>query len=121
MSKKKTQAPAPVTEEFDAAVNDAAEEAPTEAAEAKPESRQKEEAAEDSGSLVYCGPSIKGVARQYSVYSNGIPNALKALVNAHPVAKALIVPLERFAETRLKLEQKGSAESIIYNAFKSEL
>lgn len=34
-------------------------------------------AAEAAGTVVYCGPSIRGVARQYTAYNNGIPQGLK--------------------------------------------
>ena len=39
--------------------------------------RTTRKAAEAAGTVVYCGPSIKGVARQYTAYNNGIPEGLK--------------------------------------------
>ena len=66
---------------------------------------------------VYCGPSVRGVARQYTVYASGnTPAALQ-----HPAAKNLLVPVERFAQTRKALETAGTAESILYNKIKNEL
>lgn len=70
---------------------------------------------------VYCGPSVKGVARQYTVYSGGLPEAVKAFMEAHPLAKQLIVPVNRLADMRLKLETKGSKEMLIYQKLRSEL
>ena len=33
--------------------------------------RTTRKAAEAAGTVVYCGPSIRGVARQYTSYNNG--------------------------------------------------
>ena len=76
---------------------------------------------EDSGTYVYCGPSVRGVARQYTVFNGGIPDYVKDFAEKHPIAKAMIVPLERFAEMRSKLETKGTAEALLYGKLKSEL
>lgn len=71
---------------------------------------------------VYCGPSVRGVARQYTVYASGnTPAALDEFVKQHPAAKNLLVPVERFAQTRKALETAGTAESILYNKIKNEL
>ena len=68
---------------------------------------------------VYCG---RGVARQYTVYASGnTPAALDEFVKQHPAAKNLLVPVERFAQTRKALETAGTAESILYNKIKNEL
>lgn len=70
---------------------------------------------------VYCGPTVRGVARQYEVYSNGIPEALEEFFKAHPVAKALLVPVDSFARTRANLEKAGTSEAVIFNQIKKEL
>lgn len=72
-------------------------------------------------SRVYCGPSVRGVARQYTVYSGNTPAALEEFIEKHPAARGLLVPVERFAETRRRLETAGTAEAILYNKIKSEL
>lgn len=70
---------------------------------------------------VYCGPSVRGVARQYTVYHGGIPNALQTFVDEHPRARALIVSLDRFANMRQRLETHGTAESVIFRKIRSEI
>ena len=70
---------------------------------------------------VYCGPSVRGVVKQYTVFAGGIPEPLQAFIDNHPEAKALLVAVDRFAETRKKIETAGSAESILYHKIKSEL
>ncbi len=77
--------------------------------------------ASTAASRVYCGPSVRGVAKQYTVFSGEIPELLAGFVEKHPAAGALIVPTERFAEVRRKLETAGTAEAILYKQIKSEL
>ena len=61
-----------------------------------------------AGPVVYCGPTVRGVAKQYTVFSGGIPEALEDFSERHP-------------ETRRKMETAGTAEAILYHKIKSEL
>lgn len=70
---------------------------------------------------VYCGPTVRGVVKQYTVFSGNIPETLQAFISKHPEAKVLLVAVDRFAETRRKMETAGTAESILYHKIKSEL
>jgi len=83
----------------------------------KPASKQQTAA----GPVVYCGPSVRGIVRQYTVFTGNLPDALNEFVGEHPLASALIVPTERFADMRQKLETAGTAEAILYRQLKSEL
>lgn len=92
------------------------------------EIKKAEAAAEDTAvtkttaeAQVYCGPSVKGVARQYTVYSGGLPEAVKGFIDKHPIASKLIVPVSRFPEMRTELETKDSGAMLIYNKLRSEL
>ena len=64
--------------------------------------------------VAYCGPTIKGVAPQYTVFVDGIPEKLAEIAEKHPVVKALIVPREKLAEMRVKVEQSGTRENLLY-------
>ena len=64
--------------------------------------------------VAYCGPTIKGVAPQYTVFVDGIPEKLAEIAEEHPVVKALIVPREKLAEMRVKVEQNGTRENLLY-------
>ena len=59
-----------------------------------------------TGPVVYCGPSVRGVARQYTVYAGTIPAALADFIQAHPAAN---------------LGRSGTAEAILFQKIKSEL
>ena len=73
------------------------------------------------GPVVYCGPTVRGVAKQYTVYSGDIPEELVGFIQKHPEAAGLVVPVESFAQTRKKLEGGGTAEAILYRKIKTEM
>ena len=100
----------------DAAVNEMAIPAAETATETTPTGREN-----TSATQVYCGPTVRGVAKQYTVFHGGIPEALEAFIAIHPEAGALVVDVERFAETRKRLETAGTAEAIRDGKSKSEL
>lgn len=100
----------------DAAVNETAIPASETATETTPTEREN-----TSATQVYCGPTVRGVAKQYTVFHGGIPEALEAFIAIHPEAGELVVDVERFAETRKRLETAGTAEAILYGKIKSEL
>ena len=45
---------------------------------------------------VYCGPSVRNVARQFKVYNCRIPDALKEFIYEHRAARGLFVGVDRF-------------------------
>ena len=73
-------------------------------------------AAEAAGTVVYCGPSIRGVARQYTAYNNGIPQGLKEAAEKNKILAALIVPLEELPEAMRQLRQKSGRIYPLYQA-----
>lgn len=77
--------------------------------------------AKEREKVVYCGPTVRGVAKQYTVYAGGMPQELEDFIKKHPEAAALVVPVERFAQTRKRMETAGTAEAILYRKIKSEL
>ena len=46
---------------------------------------------------------------------------MKEFVKEHPAVRGLIVPTEKFAAVRKRLETRGTAEAIIYKRVKDEL
>lgn len=78
--------------------------------------KRTKKAAEAAGTVVYCGPSIKGVARQYTAYNNGIPEGLKQAAEKNKILAALIVPLEDLPEAMRQLRQKSGRVYTLYKA-----
>lgn len=95
-------------------------ETPETTAPATPE-QERDEFADITNPCVYCGPSVRGVARQYTTYQGGIPKELKAFIREHPLVRRLIVHPGKFAVVRQRLETPGTAEAIIYKKLKAEL
>lgn len=65
--------------------------------------RAKKTAERDAGTVVYCGPSVPGVANQFTFYTNGIPEQLAAAIEKNPAMGGLVVPLDQFPEAMKKL------------------
>ena len=58
------------------------------------------------GPMVYCGPTVKNTVKQYTVYhdSKAVPDAVNRFLDAVPMARGLLVPLDKFKDTRVALE-----------------
>ena len=78
--------------------------------------KRTSKAAGAAGTVVYCGPSIKGVARQFTAYNYGIPVGLKAATEKNKVLAAMIVPLEELPEAMRQLRQKSGRIYTLYKA-----
>lgn len=71
--------------------------------------------------IVYCGPSVRGIAKQYTVYHGRLPAQLVTFLAKHPAAQSLCVPLNEFAATRAGLNTKGSPQATLYKTILNEL
>lgn len=71
--------------------------------------------------VVYCGPSIKGIATQYTVFTGGIPETMEKIMEKYPAMKSLMVPIDKFAETRNRLNTKESAQALIYAQIETQI
>lgn len=56
--------------------------------------------AQAAGPVVYCGPTIPGVAVQFTTYTNGVPTALEEATKKNQVLGGLVVPLDQLPEVR---------------------
>ena len=72
--------------------------------------------AAEAGTLVYCGPTIPGVAKQFTSYRGGIPEALAAAQKKTPVLGGLTVPLDQLPEAMRQLRQKSGRIHTLYKA-----
>ena len=70
---------------------------------------------------VYCGPTVRGVARQYTTYQGGIPDTLRDFIKEHPEARQLIVSTAQFPAMRRRLDTPGTAEAKLYKRVKELL
>lgn len=70
---------------------------------------------------VYCGPTVRGVSRQYTTYVGGVPEELEAFVRRHPEARGLIVSVDSFPTVRERLNRSGTAEAILFRKLRAKL
>lgn len=80
-----------------------------------------EETKTETKAKVYCGPSVRGVVRQYTVFNGEVSELLKAFIEKHPLAESLLVDVDEFAETRKALGTKGSAQAVLFEKLRKEL
>lgn len=67
------------------------------------------------GTMIYCGPTIKGVIKQYASYTNGVPKRIKEYADSNKSVKRLLVPITDFIETKKNIATKGTVENISFN------
>lgn len=66
--------------------------------------------------MVYCGPTLPGVAKQYTVYTGGIPAALKEAAKKMPPLSGLIVPLDELPEVMRSLREGSGSIYALYQS-----
>ena len=64
--------------------------------------------------VMYLGPTIRGVVRNGTVFSGGIPKNLSEFTAKNPIANHLIVPLPEIVNTKAALNAEGTVEAIAY-------
>lgn len=80
--------------------------------------KKPKKAVEPTESVVYCGPTIPGVAKQYTVYMAGVVSPMLATAaEISPTIQGLIVPLDQLPiAMRQMREQSGSIYTLYRRA-----
>lgn len=79
-------------------------------------SKEPKKTAQAAGPVVYCGPTIPGVAVQFTTYINGMPAALAEAVKEKPVLGGLVVPLDQLPEVRRQFRAGTGRYCTLYKA-----
>lgn len=77
-------------------------------------SKDQKKTTQATGPVVYCGPTIPGVAVQYTTYTNGTPAALAEAVKEKPVLGGLVVPLDKLPEVRRQFHDGAGRYYTLY-------
>lgn len=115
-----TETAAVVAEETQETAATEAETETVQPQEAEAEEKQEAKTAANNA-RVWCGPTIRHVAKQFTVYNGELPEALAEFLKAKPAAGGLLVSLDKFPQTRIKIGQPLTAESILYKIIKSQI
>lgn len=73
--------------------------------------------------VVYCGPSIYRVARQYTVFiehDGRLPTYLEDFIAQYPITRKLIIPIDDFAAFDGRLRTHGTEEANWYEQLRNE-
>lgn len=77
-------------------------------------SKDPKKTTQATGPVVYCGPTIPGVAVQYTTYTNGTPAALAEAIKEKPVLGGLVVPLDKLPEVRRQFHDGAGRYYTLY-------
>ncbi len=62
--------------------------------------------------VMYVGPTITGVVIQNTIFSNGIPDTLQAVINDMPSIGNLLVPISKLPDALTQINSKQGAMHI---------
>lgn len=79
-------------------------------------SKEPKKTAQAAGPVVYCGPTIPGVAVQFTTYTNGTPAALAKAITDKPALGGLVVPLDQLPEVRRQFRAGTGRYCTLYKA-----
>lgn len=69
--------------------------------------------AKSTGTVVWCGPTVRGVARQFTPFTGGVPQRVEEFIKKYPAAAGLCVPLKDFAKVRANIVAGKGVESAL--------
>ena len=93
---------------------------PTIAPRVETKTETKAGAKDETPAFVYVGPSFPG-AKRFTVYVNGLPEALEDKTESDPVFKGLVLPVAGLAEANAEFAQRGSRLNILYQEAQKKL
>ncbi len=71
--------------------------------------------------VAYLGPDLKNVAINGTVYTGGLPDALKEKIKEVPALKGLLIPISGLAAAGVAISTQGTALNNLYNAVSTKL
>lgn len=77
-------------------------------------SKRTKQPVNDSGPLMYIGPTIPGLVATATVFNNGIPEAFTAKAQECISLSELLVPIDKVAEKTREIQKGIGATSVFY-------
>lgn len=68
--------------------------------------------------VVYCGPTLRGIAKQYTPFTDGLPESLRQQCEKIPLLHELIVPIDQLSATKSAINTFGSKARMVYDRCK---
>lgn len=87
----------------------------------KAEAKKFEAAQVITEAVAYIGPTIKGVAVNGTVFSNGTPAGLNDKIAEVPAIKGLLIPVSKLAAANVAIHTEGTALNTLYETVAAKL
>ena len=71
--------------------------------------------------MVYVGPSIRGVVRQYTTFTNGLPKDLDKKAEEIPAIRGLIVPVNQLPKAMADIRNREGLCYALYKKVQSKI
>ena len=68
----------------------------------------------ESGLLIYVGPSFDQIVRNGASFRGGVPSGIRAIIKKYPFINELIVPSECLAQSKKAIRKSGSYLNMLY-------
>lgn len=82
---------------------------------------KKKAAQAESTTYIYCGPTIVGLVKQYSLFTGGIPEQLAEAAAKNAAIKALILPVDKLQEARKQINARSGAVYALYKRVQEQI
>jgi hypothetical protein len=64
--------------------------------------------------VAYIGPTVQGIVIRGTIFSNGLPKALKEEIRDKPFLNSLIIPINNLTTAQAELRKENSPINIFY-------
>lgn len=71
-------------------------------------------------SLMYLGPTIRGVVKHGAIFTGKIPGTLDEFRKKKPIINNLIVPLSELLEAKKALSEEGTIEHVAFKQLEEQ-
>ena len=76
---------------------------------------------DEDEALIYCGPDIGRVLKQYSVYIGSLPADAMEIIKKHPCVKKLLFPASQYHSVSTLVLTPGTIENFWFNRVLEEM
>lgn len=87
----------------------------------KPATAKASKRSGSTDAVAYMGPTIKGVAVNGTVYTNGIPAELEEKIKEVPAIRGLMIKVTNLASAGVAIQTEGTALNNLYKTVETKL
>ena len=76
---------------------------------------------DEDEALIYCGPDIGRVLKQYSIFIGPLPLDAMEIIKKHPCVKKLLFPASQYHKVSTLVQTAGTIENFWFNRVLEEM